>query len=197
MSSTRSIAVVLLLCAVSLAGCKKKGTAAGGDAEPAGSAAPAESTGAAAPSGGEGGATGDGAAAASDEGGGQAAATDEGGIASLDAALVPAPTGPTGPTGGGGGNGFTGNYSCMGGLTLTQTGNGVRGSAITRNGNTVTNYDFTCTVIGNECKGNASKFISKEGRGPKSAGGSRVTFRLANGGLNYTEGGSSGFCTRK
>jgi hypothetical protein len=195
MSSTRSIVLLLVICAVSFAGCKKKGATAGGDAEPAGSAAPADSSSAAAPSGGEGGAaTDDGAATAaadaSGEGGDQGTAADEGGA--LDAALTPSPTGPTG-----GGNTFTGNYNCMGGLSLTQTGNGVRGSAITRNGETVTNYDITCTVIGNECKGNASKFVSKGGHGPKSAGGSKVTFKLANGGLSYTEGGVGGFCTRK
>jgi hypothetical protein len=196
MSSTRPIILLLLVCAVPFAACKKKGTTAGGDAEPAGSAAPADSSSAAAPSGGEGGPTDDGAAAAAtdaaSEGGDQGIATDEGGAA-LDAALTPSPNGPTG----GGGNTFTGNYNCMGGLTLSQTGNGVRGSAITRNGETVTNYDITCTVIGNECKGNASKFVSKGGRGPKSAGGSKVTFKLANGGLSYTEGGAGGFCTRK
>ncbi len=185
MISTRTLA--LLLCVVAFAGCKKKGATAGGDAEPAGSAAPADSS-SAAPSGAEAGGTDDSAVTA--VGGNEAAAPDEAGPAAGDAG--PTPTSPTG-----GGNTFAGTYSCMGGLTLSQTGNGVRGSAITRVGNTTTNYDISCTVSGNVCAGTAVKFVTKEGKAPKSAGGQKIVFKLASGGLDYTEGGVGAFCTRR
>jgi len=85
----------------------------------------------------------------------------------------------------------------MGGLTLTQQGNGVKGTAVTRAGNVTTNYDIQCTVSGASCEGKAVKFVSKGGGTPKASGNTRVTFRLANGGLDYTEGGAGGFCTRR
>jgi hypothetical protein len=192
MSSTRTLAV-LLGCAVALAGCKKKNASSGG--EPAGSAAPAESA-SSAPAAADADAGADTGAAATDDSAAPAAgdaAADAPPPAAGDAGPdAPAPTTPTA-----GGQTFTGNYNCMGGLTLTQNGSGVRGSAITHQGNKEINYDIQCAVSGNTCIGNATKFVSKGPGGPKGAGQQKVVFKLANGGLDYTEGGVAGFCTRK
>jgi hypothetical protein len=190
MSSTRSIA--LLLSVLAIAGCKKKSTASGGD--PAGSAAPADSASAApadsasaAPSASAAGGDDSAAPAAS-----VVAATDDGSVPALDEGGTPTPTRPTGMS-----TSFTGTYACMGGLSLIQQGNGVKGTAVTRQGGTTTNYDIQCVVSGAGCEGKAVKFVSKGGGPPKPAGNTRITFRLANGGLDYTEGGAGGFCTRR
>jgi hypothetical protein len=120
------------------------------------------------------------------------AATDDGSVPPLDEGGAPTPTRPTGMS-----TSFTGTYACMGGLSLTQQGNGVKGTAVTRQGATTTNYDIQCVVSGASCEGKAIKFVSKGGGAPKPAGNTRSTFRLANGGLDYTEGGAAGFCTRR
>jgi hypothetical protein len=182
MSSTRTVAVLLLCGAVAFAGCKKKSGASGGDAEPAGSAAPADSSSAAASSP-EAGGSDDSAIVAV---GNEAAAPDEAG--------VDAGTTPTAPTGGAG---FPGSYNCLGGLTLSQTGNGVTGNAASHGGMVTTTVEINCTARGGECVGTATRFTTKEGKTPKNGGAKKIVFKLANGGLEYNEGGVGGFCTRR
>jgi hypothetical protein len=77
----------------------------------------------------------------------------------------------------------------MGGLHLNQTGNGVSGNAMS---NGVATVEINCTQRGNECVGTATRF--GKGGGPKRQ---KITFRIGNGGLDFTEGGTAGFCSRK
>jgi hypothetical protein len=184
MSSTRTVAFLLLCGAVAFAGCKKKSGASGGDAEPAGSAAPADSSSAAASSPEAGG--DDSAIVAV---GNEAAAPDDAGAAPADAGTT--------PTVATGGAGFPGSYNCLGGLTLSQTGNGVTGNAASHGGMVTTTVEINCTARGNECVGTATRFTTKEGKAPKNGGAKKIVFKLANGGLEYTEGGVGGFCTRR
>jgi hypothetical protein len=105
-----------------------------------------------------------------------------------------APAAPTTTKGGG----FAGTYNCLGTLNLTATGSdSYRGDAKSVAGNTVTTYDISCTAHGNECVGKSTRFVAKGGGGPKSQGGTKMTFRLVGNGLEYNEGGATGFCARR
>jgi len=194
MSSSRSALVLLCTLAVAGAyvGCKKKPSSG---AEPAGSASTSDSSSAPADSGSAA------APASASASGSASSAPSDSASAAPSGSAAPDSSGsgatPTSPPSGGGGAGFAGRYACFGGLTLSQTGNGVSGSAVNVVGNTTTNWDINCTAIGNMCTGFASKFVSNNGKPPKPAGRQKVTFKVVANGLDYTEGGVAGFCSRK
>jgi hypothetical protein len=161
--------------------------------------------------GGEAGTSDDGGAAeasASDDGSAEAAAdaatdssapTEAGTDQTEGGAPEAGPTTPTTPTTVGG-SGYAGTFSCFGILTLAQSNNTVSGNAVLRTGASTQSTDFSCKIVGDKCHGSTNVFSSVNGQQPKERGKGKVTFRIVNGGLDYTQtvGGSTqqGFCKR-
>ncbi len=188
------------MCVLSVAGCKKKPKAQAadeGDAEPAASAAPAASS--AAPD--EAAAPAASAAPAADEGGAAApTAQAEGGAADATDEGEPSTPTPTPTTAGKGG--FTGSWSCFGGLTLTQQGEGVRGTYKNLRGNQTITGDITCKAVAGQCKGMLNTFTQAGGNTPKSTGHGSITFTLNQAGTQMSfihqtpKGPQEGSCNR-
>src|SRR5580692_401185 len=152
--------------------------------------------------GGEAGTTDDGGgaaeASASDDGAAQAATdatadsstSSEAGEAGMDQTEGGAPeAGPTTPTTPStvGGSGYAGTFSCFGTLTLAQSNNTVSGNAVLRTGASTQSTDFSCKIVGDKCHGSTNVFSSVNGQQPKERGKGKVTFRVVNGGLDYTQ----------
>jgi hypothetical protein len=177
MRSTR--AVVLLVCALSISGCKKHGEVAGG---------------------GEAG----GAEAAADDSGTDAAdaavITSEAGLE--DAAAAPADAAPeAAPDTLTSNSSFAGAFECFGGsLTLVQTGSQITGNAYAHAGSATQTTEVLCTIEGRRCVGQASYFSQKGDHTPKPAGKGKLILTAEKGGLRYTTthgGTQEGFCPRK
>jgi hypothetical protein len=196
MSSARR--TIVFLSALALVGCHKKsqataaegGAAASTDNSAASDASAADSAPAADDAAAEA-ATAPADAAAGDDGGGEAG-TDQGD----DGGAAPSEAGPTTVTTGGAGYG--GSFNCFGVLNLTQTNTTVVGTGSSRSGNKTHNVDINCRVSGDRCSGAVNHFSSLNNSPPKPAGKGKITFRIVNGGLEYTEAsGGTGFCARR
>jgi hypothetical protein len=183
MTTLRTVAVLTML---TLVGCHKKATQesaeAGTDNGEGGNTL-------------EAGATYDGAAEAATDDAADSSTSSGGGEAGTDMAGGALPE--AGPTSG---SGYAGSYNCFGTLTLRQTNNTVSGNAEERHGSTTHSTDFSCQIVGDRCSGTSNAFLSINGMQPKQKGRGKVTFRVVNGGLDYTEvlGGNTqqGFCKR-
>jgi hypothetical protein len=191
MSSARR--TVILLSALALASCHKKPAATtgeGGAAATDNTAATDASAADSAPAADDAASEAAAADAAGDDGGGEAG-TDQG-----DDGGATSEAGPTTVATGRGGYG--GSYNCFGVLNLTQTNTTVAGSGSSRSGNKTHSVDIECRVSGDRCSGGVSHFTSLNNSPPKPAGKGKITFRIVNGGLEYTEAsGGTGFCARR
>jgi hypothetical protein len=180
MRSTR--AVVFLICALSISGCKKHGEVAGG---------------------GEGGAEAaadDGATDAELDAADAAVTTSEAGLE--DAAAAPADAAPeAAPDTVTSNSSFAGAFDCFGGtLTLLQTASQITGNAYAHVGSATQTTEVLCTIEGHRCVGQANYFSQKGDHTPKPTGKGKLILTAEKGGLRYTAthgGTQEGFCPRR
>jgi hypothetical protein len=172
-------ALILMVCALSISGCKKHEEAA-----------------AASDAGTDGGTDAD-----TDAGGAGSPASD---AATEDAAAVleAGPPASTTPDVAPSGASFAGTFDCWGGtMTLTQTGTQVTGDAHIPLGTATQTTEVLCTIgANNRCVGQATYFTQKAGHEPKPAGKGKVILTAQSTGLRYTTmhgGKQEGFCPRR
>ncbi len=174
-------ALVFLVCALSIPGCKKHAAGAGD--------AGSDDAGA-----DDGGVDAGVDAADAESAAPEAGADEDAAVVAADASLPPLDTVTTGSS-------FAGAYACWGGtLTLVQTGSQVTGNAYTHAGNLTQTTEVLCTIQGNRCVGQTTYFSQKGEHAPKTAGKGKLVLTAQTGGLRYvtTHGGTQeGFCPRR